>query len=133
MKEVLIIMTNNQNQNNNNQNYEVDLSSMNMEQLQYLDRLLKENYELKQLYNEQIYFSNKNKSAVEIYGNIFASVSDAAKSLGIQRPLLYYRIKKPDFPGHFVKLNQFGEIVERSKVPFGSKKKQEEDQSDDQE
>lgn len=119
----------NNNQNNNNQNYEVDLSSMNMDQLQYLDRLLRENYELKQLYNEQIYFSNKNKSAVEVYGNIFPSVTAAAKSLSIERPLLYYRIKKQDFPGYFITLNQFGEVISRSKVPPKSKNKEE--KSDD--
>ena len=128
-------MKNNQNNNNinnqNSNNYEVDLSSMNMDQLVYLDKLLRENEELKQKYAEEVYFNNGNRAAVEVYGDIFKSVSEAAATLGIQRPLLYYRIKKEDFPGYFVRLNRFGEIIERSKVPFGSKKKQEEQQNKD--
>lgn len=124
-------MNNNNNINNqNSNNYEVDLSTMDASQLQYLDRLLKENYELKQKYAQEVYANNGNKSAVEIYGDIFKSVTEAAESLGIDRALIYYRIKKPDFDGYFVKLNQFGEVVERSKVApkSKSKKKQEEDQ-----
>lgn len=118
----------NNNQNNNNQNYEVSLENMSPQQLVYLDKLLKENYELRQKYAEEVYANNGNRAAVQVYGDIFKSVSEAAATLGIQRTLLYYRIRKPDFDGYFVKLNRFGEVIERSKVPFGSKKKQEDDQ-----
>lgn len=125
-------MKNNQN-NQNNSNYEVSLENMSPQQLVYLDKLLKENYELRQKYAQEVYANNGNKSAVEIYGDIFPSVTEASKSLNIDRALVYYRIKKQDFPGYFVKLNQFGEIVERSKVPPKSKKnKQNKEQSEDQ-
>ena len=122
-------MKNNNNINNqNSNNYELDLNEMTGQQLVYLDKLLKQNEELKKLYAQEVYSNNRNRSAVEIYDEIFPSVTAAAESLGLDRALIYYRIKKQEFPGYFVKLNQFGEIVERSKVPFGSKKKQKEDQ-----
>lgn len=129
MKEVIIMKNNNNNNQNNNNNYELNLSNMDIEQLTYLDKLLKENAELKQRYNQEIYSNNRNKSSVEIYGEVFASVTEAAQSLGIDRALVYYRIKKQDFPGYFVQLNQFGEIISRSKVAPKSKKNKEEDES----
>lgn len=123
-------MKNNNNINNqNSNNYELDLNEMTGQQLVYLDKLLKQNEELKKLYAQEVYSNNRNRSAVEIYDEIFPSVTAAAESLGLDRALIYYRIRKPEFDGHFVKLNRFGEVVERSKVPPKSKKKQ--DQSED--
>lgn len=125
-------MNNNQ---NTNTNYEVDLSTMNMDQLIYLDKLLKENEQLKKRYNEEIYFANRNKVAFEIYGSVFSSVTEAAKSLGVTRPLLYYRMRtNPNFDAYFVKLNAKGEVISRSKTPPNrkSKNKEEDQKSDNQ-